>query len=169
MKLLFATLALFFSAAVATAQDWTGFYAGGSLGYGKADVGGLVDDDGFTYGVLAGYRYDFGQAVVGGEVEYSRLEFSGDLDDVNSVFRVKLQVGYDAGPALVYGTVGYAGLDVDGLETQDGIAYGVGLDYAVRPNWTVGAEILKHDFDDIGGSGLDADATTLAIRTTFRF
>ena len=35
--------------------------------------------------------------------------------------------------------------------------------------WTVGGEILEHDFDDLGGSGISADATTVSLRASYRF
>ena len=46
---------------------------------------------------------------------------------------------------------------------------GVGLDYRISPNWTVGGEILAHRFDDFDDSGVDLDATTIGVTTGFRF
>ena len=46
---------------------------------------------------------------------------------------------------------------------------GVGLAYQVSDNFTVGGELLEHRFYDIGGSGVDADATTFNLRGSFRF
>ena len=48
--------------------DWSGLYVGGQLGYGDVDASaGGLDGSGFTTGLLAGYRADFGQFVAGVE------------------------------------------------------------------------------------------------------
>lgn len=57
-----------------TGGDWTGFYAGGQLGYADIDGTGAADGSGGTYGVHGGYNYDFGQFVLGGEVDYDKLD-----------------------------------------------------------------------------------------------
>ena len=88
-------------------DDWTGFYAGGSVGLGNLDFGDEeegedLDGDGFldpgedtdgdgvldgdddgasdfnSFGVHAGYMQDFGRFVVGGEAEWARLNFNDE-------------------------------------------------------------------------------------------
>src|SRR5690554_5798409 len=57
----------------ATSPDWTGFYAGGQLGYANidSDVPGDSDGDGFIGGLTAGYDYDMGNNwVVGAGFDY---------------------------------------------------------------------------------------------------
>ena len=151
--------------------DWSGFYAGGSLGYATADEeSGAFDDSGLTYGVHAGYDYDLGNLVLGGEVEFSGFDLSSGGNDVDSVARAKLRAGYDAGNFLPYATAGVASMDVGGLNASDtGSFYGLGVDYMMTDSIRVGGEVLKHDFDDFNGTGLNFDATTASLRVAFQF
>jgi opacity protein-like surface antigen len=157
--------------------DWTGFYAGGQLEYGATDAeapGLDEEDNGALYGAFAGYRYDFGNYVLGAELDLNAADIDitgvGTLD---RVYRLGVEAGYDAGPALLYATAGaaYASIDAVGGGTleDDGYFYGVGMDYAVTENVTVGAELLRHEFDDFDGSGVDAGATTFGINAALRF
>ena len=46
---------------------------------------------------------------------------------------------------------------------------GLGLEYKVTDRFSIGGEALVHRFDDFSGSGVDIDAQTYSLRTTFRF
>ncbi len=155
--------------------DWTGFYAGGQLGYANVSTPAFgADADGLTYGVHAGYLYDFGTLVVGGEVEYDRAD---DISEpasgiaLDSVTRLKLRAGYDAGAWQPYAVIGAARAETSGalVTDDDGAFAGLGLDYALSDRMRVGAEVLQHQFKDYGGSGTDIDATTLNARVSFQF
>jgi outer membrane immunogenic protein len=37
------------------------------------------------------------------------------------------------------------------------------------PTIRIGGEVLQHEFDDFGGSGLNIDATTAALRVSLDF
>lgn len=161
--------------AVATNGEWGGMYAGVQLGY--ADVGSNgagLDGTGVIGGVHAGYRYDLGMAVVGAEVDYdaASVELGTADGTLDSVARLKLMAGADLGSALVYGTFGaaYANATV-GSTKMNGNGYfgGIGMDYAVSENWTLGGEVLMHRFDDFDGSGIDLEATTATVRASLRF
>lgn len=122
--------------------DWTGPYAGISLGYGDVDAEVFepldIDAGGALGGVFAGYQHDFGNFVLGAELDGNIANMDVDFDDlsdlvsdfgeddladaiddieigVNRLHRLKLRAGYDAGRALVYGVAGaaYANLNVD--------------------------------------------------------
>ncbi|KIN72893.1 outer membrane protein [Sulfitobacter guttiformis] len=149
--------------------DWTGAYGGLNLGYADIDGTGDVDGDDTTYGLHVGYDYDFGKFVLGGEFEYDKTDIDlGGVAEADSVARLKLRGGYDLGRTLVYATAGAARVDTSvGDETGEFI--GVGVAYQVTDRFTVGGEVLEHRFDDIGGSGVDADATTFNLRGSFRF
>ncbi|WP_143529961.1 outer membrane protein [Salibaculum halophilum] len=160
------------------APAWTGFYAGGSLGYADATESTVyfADQlDGLTYGVHAGYDRDFGSAVLGGELELSGFDIEASADGVpfkiDSVLRAKLRAGYDAGNWLPYLTAGAARLTTSGLgyDSDTGSFYGVGVDYRLGNDMRVGAEVLDHQFDDFASSGDDFDVTTVSARVSFEF
>ncbi|WP_108814993.1 outer membrane protein [Loktanella sp. Alg231-35] len=160
-------------APVRMGSDWTGFYAGGQIGYGQLDSDALADDtDGLTYGVHAGYLYDLGTIVLGAELDVDGTEIEDDAADIalDSVARAKLRVGYDAGVWMPYLTAGVARATTSGAldETDDGSFAGLGLDYQVSNNIRVGGEVLQHQFDDFGGAA-DIDATTASARVSFSF
>lgn len=158
-------------APVYTGGDWGGFYGGLSLGYAdvSADTGtATLEDGGVTYGIHGGYNYDFGKFVLGTELEYSKTDIDLGAATVDSVARLKLRGGYDLGNSLIYATAGVARADTS-LGNDNGKFIGIGMDYKVTDRFTVGGELLEHRFDDIGGSGVDADATTFSLRGSFNF
>lgn len=162
-------------APVMMGSDWTGFYVGGQVGYGRVEADALTDDaEDLTYGAHAGYLYDLGSWVLGGEVDLDGTEISQDDVDVDTVTRAKLRLGYDAGDFLPYVTGGIAQLrtssSVDAFDGDDtGGFAGLGLEYRVSPAIRVGGEVLQHQFEDYNGSGEDIDATTVAARVSFQF
>jgi len=156
-------------AVVPQGGDWTGGYAGVQLGYGDVDGTGDADGDDVLYGVHLGYDYDFGTFVLGGEIDYDGADI--DLNGaatVDSVARLKLRAGYDFGRVLGYVTAGVAEVDTS-LGSEGGEFYGIGVAYQIDDRYSVGAELLEHSFDDISGSGVDADATTFVVRGSIRF
>lgn len=69
--------------------SWTGFYAGGNVGYGHADTkttGTYMDDEsvggkGFVYGVQAGYNWQFAPKwVLGLETDFQLSGIGGSQD-----------------------------------------------------------------------------------------
>ena len=158
-------------AAPAMGGNWTGFYTGLQLGYADADGPGALDGDNGLYGFHAGYDYDFGRFVLGGEIDYDKtdIDLNGGAVTVDSVARAKIKGGYDLGNTLLYATGGYALADTSGGD-EDGAFYGIGMSYKVSEQYTVGAELLEHRFNDIGGAaGADLDATTFTVRGSYRF
>lgn len=157
--------------------DWTGFYAGGQLGYGRINSDTITDADdpsGAIYGVHAGYNYDFGSLVLGGELDIDGTNISSDTPavDVDSVARAKVKLGYDAGQFMPYATAGVARLQTSGAldgET-DGNFAGLGVSYLMSDTIMLGGEVLQHQFEDVADSaGVDVDATTLSLRASFKF
>lgn len=163
---------------VAPTYNWTGFYAGGQLGYGDAGVDGLpagldLDGSGWLGGLHAGYRYDFGGGVVGGEASYDWASIDlGDDGEIDEVLRLKLLAGGKIGAGLLYATAGAAWADASALGedlSDNGIFYGAGYDHLLNDRWVVGGEILRHEFDDFDGTGADVDVTTFQARVSYRF
>lgn len=149
--------------------EWTGGYAGVQLGYGDVNGTGAADGDDAVFGVHVGYDYDFGTFVLGGELDYDDADIDlGGAASVDSVTRLKLRAGYDFGRTLGYFTAGVADLDTS-LGSETGAFFGIGASYQINERYTVGAELLEHNFDDISGTGVDADATTLTVRGSIRF
>jgi outer membrane immunogenic protein len=157
--------------------DWTGFYAGGQLGHLDVEGVGLAfgtNGDEFTYGLHAGYNYDFGLWVIGAGLDYDWTDLDlvsggATVGTTDSVWRAKLRGGYDFGNTFVYATGGYAEVDTS-LGDASGNFWGVGMSYRVTEQFIMSGEYLFHNFDDIGDvSGLDADAETFTIRASFKF
>lgn len=159
--------------------DWSGFYVG--LRAGMADFETevpttMIPTDGNFYGGFAGYRHDFGRVVVGGELRYS---LTSDVDNPqfplienDSMTTAMLQVGYDLGRALPFVGVGAARLasTVSGTSVNDnGIVYGIGLDYRVSDRFTLGVDANRFDFEDYGSLGADITGTSVALRAAFSF
>jgi opacity protein-like surface antigen len=187
------------AAPVFTSPNWTGFYAGGQLGYGSVDADGAFSDndddddddlfefdsdgDGFIGGLTAGYDYDLGNFVVGAGVDYDFADIDVDGDDgdliigdefegatIESIFRAKLRGGYKLGNGLLYATGGYAIADTDDLGDEDGYFVGGGYEHLITDNMSLGGEVLYHQFEGFGDFGdIDADVTTAQVRATFRF
>jgi opacity protein-like surface antigen len=162
-------------APVPASLDWSGFYAGAQIGYGDADSNGAgLDGDGWLGGIHAGYRYDFGQFIAGAELDYdvAEIEIGAADDTIDDVARLKLVGGAELGNSLLYGTVGVAqaSATVGGAELSDnGWFVGAGVDVLVNDRFTVGGELLQHQFDDFDGTGVDFDVTTLKAKVAFRF
>ena len=136
---------------------------------GEATGAARGDGSGVLIGLHAGYDVDFGSFVLGAEVD---IDFGGidlgDAAEVESVTRLKLRAGRDIGRTFVYGTAGLARAETS-LGTGDGGFAGVGAGWRLGGRLTVGGELLYQRFDDIDGSGVDAEATTATARVTFSF
>ena len=156
---------------VAVGPDWTGFYGGAQLGYGDVDtnVAG-ADGDGLVGGVTIGYDYDFGDVVLGGGLDYDMTDISlAPGTDVDSIWRAKVRGGLKVGNGLPYITAGYAQADVNTLGSDDGYFVGAGYEHMVSDQFSVGGEVLYHEFDNYNNTLVDVEATTVQVRGTFRF
>ncbi len=174
-KLAFVTAVATLAAGSAMAQsanDWTGFYGGGQIGYADVDTSASgVDGDGVIGGINLGYDYDLGDWVVGGGFDYDwtdvDLSSTANLEDV---WRLRARAGYKVNPqGLLYATAGYAEAGTDNLGSDDGWFIGAGYEQFVTSNVTVAGEILYHEFDNFNATGVDVDATTFQVRAAYRF
>ena len=157
------------------AYDWSGFSVGGQLSYGDVDTTGPdLDGEGLLYGVRAYYDYDFGNFIVGGGLQYDAADI--DLDGVaaiDNVLRVGARVGAASGQNWYYGTAGFAQAytDADAADpgSSEGYFAGVGYEVAFTDTFTIGAELLFHEFDDFDIDTLEADVTTVGVSANYRF
>lgn len=160
---------------VAPSFDWTGGYVGAQLGYGDLGAAGTaLDGNGAIGGLHAGYLVDMGQFVAGGELEYnkSNIKLGGAGDTLDHQYAAKLIGGYDLGRTLVYATAGVSRAEatVGGASVgSTGYLVGVGADYRLNDQWTLGGELSNNHYNDFGGTGADLDAATLKAKLSYRF
>ena len=155
----------------AQSQDWGGTYAGVQLGFANVDTNlpGANGDD-VIAGIVGGYDWDLGAWVVGlgADIDFADIGV-GATADLEEIWRIKFRGGYKIGRGLAYGTAGYANADTDVLGDDDGYFIGAGYEHLLAPNFSLGGELLYHEFDDFNASSTDIDATTVQVRGTFRF
>lgn len=150
--------------------NWTGFYVGGQLGYGFADSDFTSSDESFMGGVTLGYDHDFGRWVLGGALDYDFTDANvAPGTDLEEVFRLKVRAGPKIDRGLLYGAAGWANADTSNLGDDDGWFIGGGYEYMVNDQFSVGGEVLYHQFDSFNGTGNDIDFTAVQVRATFRF
>lgn len=156
------------------ATNWTGGYAGASLGYGAVDADGSpgledndfgfdgddnfdddefdidIDGDGAVGGVYGGYQYDFGSFVVGGEADLNAANLDFDDDGIGDF----IEGGTDS-----FDNDGGASIDqIHRLKLRAGYDAGSALIYGVVGAAYAEAEIFEEDFSDTGyvvGAGVD--------------
>jgi opacity protein-like surface antigen len=169
-------------------KPWDGFYIGGNLGW-TGDVGDLSFRDeslgqDLTFhggdsggGLLGGFHAGYGWSMnsnlyLGLE---SDIDFAEDIDYLGSV---RGRLGYGGDRWLAYGTAGVAFGGGQGDFTVEsasngltnysrnrdkaGFVGGVGLEYAISSNVTIGAEALWY------GLGSDSHRITTPFGETFR-
>jgi hypothetical protein len=152
--------------------DWTGFYGGAQVGWGDVDTNlpGVSGDD-MIGGLTFGYDYDMGDWVIGAGLDYDWADIGLTPGlSVDNIFRAKLRGGYKVGDGLIYGTGGYANADTSTLGDEDGYFIGAGYEHLISDQFSVGGEVLWHEFDGFNTfPSTDVEATTVQVRGTFRF
>lgn len=208
-----ASAALILAAGSASAQDtklaevdWTGAYVGAFVGGANGDASytnvpvGIPDVgavDGGLAGLRAGYRYQYGPAVVGVSIDGAKANVNGIAGRFNrSRFNVdwlataNAQLGLALGRALVYGTAGgalvgiqhdydsFASIDVSyPRTTHSGYAIGGGGEYAFSDKASISFEVRHFVLEkeifapvfNVMGHAVDADFTTGTVGLNIRF
>jgi outer membrane immunogenic protein len=132
--------------------NWGGWYAGLNLGGGFGDVSGVI------FGGQLGYNWQSANWVFGVETD---IQYSGQDDtffvgptsvgqdlDWFGTFRGRLGYAvWDRWLPYITGGLAYGGrtIRVGGLSADDtaiGWTIGVGVDYAITPNWSARLEYL---------------------------
>ncbi len=179
-------LAAGLSSSVAQAQDWSGFYGGLSLGRATADMDygddGSLDADfkGGEMTAFVGYNFQNGPMVYGAELAYSNSGLE-DVTDAAETFKsfldLKGRAGYASGQVLYYGVLGYSKntyfrTNASINSTGNGLAYGIGAEFAASDRVFVGAEILRRNFQNdrnVDYVGISGDIQTVSIRAGMKF
>jgi outer membrane immunogenic protein len=134
------------------------------------------DLEGGFGGGTVGYNWQRGNVVFGIEGDLGYMDLSGsrtsasshaghhvDHDVSGGLYAVAAaRAGFAFGPTLVYAKGGWAWIDgeqsvattVPGFAVNksgsfDGLAYGGGIEYALNRNWSIKAEYLRIDLDDV--------------------
>lgn len=166
--------------------SWSGFYAGGMVGYGWGDADvetESFDADGVTAGVYGGYNFEVSPNVILGveaDVSYKDFEESNATasfeNNWNGTLRGRAGFAYDR--FLFYGTGGLAVGDVDadgpagsGSETRTGWTAGVGMETALTDNVIGRLEYRYTDLgsDTIGGNDVDFTSNEVMVGVGFKF
>ena len=157
---------------VEAGTDWSGFYAGLQYGQGNAELSDTdLDSDYDAYGLHAGYLFDFGQVIAGAELDYNKVDLDENDGDAD-LWRLRGRAGYDMGRFQPYATLGVARVstnDAAGDISETGITYGLGAEYLVTENFSVGAEYSRSDFSDVIADGIDLDTDLVQVRASYRF
>ena len=152
---IFAAIAAACVSAPAFAQDaapFTGPRAGVTLGYDNAG-----DEDGFAYGVTAGYDLALAPRITGGvEVSLGDTTVGDSGVEISRDLAASLRLGFVATPrVLAFGKVGYATTRIETLGVGaafEGVRFGGGLEFAATPNTYISAEYQRTEYEqNIGG------------------
>jgi outer membrane immunogenic protein len=179
------------------ASPWDGLYIGGNVGFGSTDFSATASAVGFgsatasvtgsgvVGGVQLGYNKQFGTFVLGLETDFDATSISNTTAGVETKLpwfgTTRLRAGFLLSPALlVYGTGGVAYGHVEesvpgASVTVPGVGWaaGAGLQYALTPQWSIGAEYLHVELEgpsaNAGGATASTKATTDLGRATLNF
>lgn len=158
--------------------NWTGFYAGGILGYVGADFenniptnpGPTGDAGGFTIGAQVGYNYQFAPSWALGieaDVSFQDIEGSSAAGSFEEDWMATLRArgGYTFSRYFVYATAGVAFTHREssvggssGDDTIAGLAAGFGVEGKFNNRWSAKLEYLYVDVPD---DSFTAGATTV--------
>jgi outer membrane immunogenic protein len=172
------------------ASPWDGLYVGGNVGYGETSFeatatgfGTLasVHGNGVVGGFQAGYNKQYGTFVLGLETDFDLTSIKNTTAGVDTKLpwfgTTRTRLGFLVNPALLlYGTggVAYGRLEesVPGASVKVGgvgWAAGAGVQYALTPQWSIGAEYLHVELDHIT-SGSDSIKTNTDLgRATLNY
>lgn len=180
-------------------ERWTGFYLGGTLGYGwgdgrtSGDIGSFPFEQSGMLGTLyAGYNWQLGRTVLGVEADIGTGDFGasettglGTLkSSLNAIGSFRGRAGFLVSPALlVYGTAGLAWADLDyqlvgdsaRSETFLGYQVGLGTELMVSDHVTLRLEYLYTGLGNerVIHSGLnnsfEPDFNTVRAGISFKF
>lgn len=180
-------------------ERWTGFYLGGTLGYGWGDGRTIGDAGAFSFDqqgaigtILAGYNWQLGRSVFGLEADVGTGQLAartstafGTLEhDLHTMGSFRGRAGFLLTPSLLlYGTAGLAWANMDigyagapqKSDTFFGYQVGTGAELMMTNNVTLRLEYIYTDLerDRVLHSGqanfYDPDFHTVRAGIAFKF
>jgi outer membrane immunogenic protein len=167
------------------ASPWDGLYIGGNVGYGETSFefpGATFHGNGVVGGFQVGYNKQYGTFVLGLETDLDLTSIKttnfGVTDKLPWFGTTRGRVGFLLNPSwLLYATggVAYGRLEESGFGESVkvggvGWAAGAGVQYALTPQWSIGAEYLHVELDHISSSpGGDVKTNTDLGRATLNY
>lgn len=175
---------------IVSENDW---YAGlqvcpgfGELRYDQDDISLNGDANGVFYGVHAGVQRRFGTLTAGLELDYNTGNFQAEVEEmaggltgdveITTLAHLKARLGTDYGRAFVYGTAGLTYVEGSSdvpvlLADFNGTGGFVDfrLDFWMSDRFSIGGEVLFHDFENIDDSMYSAQITTTHLRLSYHF
>lgn len=169
----------------ATAQDWGGFYAGGSFGshdgdkcYAGASPCPEFFIDGQDGSIFGGYNLTSGAWVYGAELSASITGDAPETVDTDFILSnfvdLKLRGGYAYGQGLYFASIGYSVADADeagDYYDAEGALLSVGADFFLTDNLFVGTEYTRRFLTGAGGTPneFDVELDTFSLRLGYNF
>jgi outer membrane immunogenic protein len=166
------------------ASPWDGLYVGGNLGYGETSFefpGISFHGNGVVGGFQVGYNKQYGTFVLGLETDFDLTSIKttnfGVTDKLPWFGTTRGRVGFLLNPAwLLYATggVAYGRLEESGFGASVkvsgvGWAAGAGVQYALTPQWSIGAEYLHVELDHVISGGDSIKTNTDLGRATLNY
>ncbi|PRY95340.1 outer membrane protein with beta-barrel domain [Hasllibacter halocynthiae] len=143
--------------------------------------GGGDDHAGGTIGLRAGYDLRFENVVVGAMAAYDRsaTDFGG-AGELEAIARAGLRLGLARDRNLFYLAGGWARAYTEGSDgdepaddtpfgDSDGYFAGLGYERLMENGFSVGGEILYHEFDEFRATDVEVDVVTAQITVAYRF
>ena len=160
------------------AENWTGFYIGGQVGYQWNADDQSVSADGVVGGGHAGFNWQFGQWVLGAEGDFEGSGVKGDGTipatapvgpgtysiDQNWQASLRGRLGWTWDRFMIYATGGGAWGNFDAVatntggvserwkDTLSGWTVGAGAEWGLWDNWTSRIEYRYTDFKSFDGT-----------------
>ncbi|KPQ06229.1 MAG: outer membrane immunogenic protein [Rhodobacteraceae bacterium HLUCCA12] len=157
--------------------DWTGFYGGATLGFGRARWDTPTGSNNTTGGGAAlhgGYNADMGNWIAGGEVSIAPgFDQNVGTREINWGAAARLRAGPkfgDQGRYWGFGTLGLTHVSHDAVgggnsQSDNGWVAGVGVSHLMENNMILTGEILHGRSNGAAG----VDGTGVAFGASFRF
>lgn len=155
----------------AVLADWTGAYAGATLGFGRLSAPGAASNSAVTGGLHAGYNWDRGNWVVGAEVSAApgmNRSIAGREITWGLSARVKAgpKVGVD-GRTWVFGSLGanhvsHKPVGGGASAGTTGYVVGLGVSQMLNDKWILTGE-LQHSRSTL------VRATGVTVSASYRF